>query len=73
MLGEVILNVADYCAIWFSLEAQEIGVEAARKPIVCCVLDQDGLQDGLRDIDMTAWTCSIIVALVNVLSTVSLG
>jgi hypothetical protein len=45
---------------------KKTGMEATRKVVVAGVLEKDRFEDGLRNIDMFAWTRGVVVALSRV-------
>jgi len=63
MFRQIVLHLAEDCAVWFTFEGKKGRVEAAREAMVRSIVDENRLEDGLGDIDMAARTCCIIIAL----------
>jgi hypothetical protein len=57
------LNIAENRATRFAFEGENGSIKSAREPIPGRMLDENRLEDSLRNIDMCARTGSIVVAL----------
>ncbi len=63
ILCQVVLNFAEDIAVGFALEGEEGCIKSTREAIIYSMVNEDRLEDGLRDIDMFAGRGCIIIAL----------